>query len=108
MSLSFKDKLKNLRKERGLTLDELAIKTSSNKSYIWELENPRNGRKPITPSIDKLTLIADALSVTIDYFLRDDLNKTQEMEKEAFYRKFSKLTSDDQKRIDDMMSLWGK
>ena len=33
------DKIRDLRKEKKLTLDKLAELTGSSKSYIWELEN---------------------------------------------------------------------
>ena len=36
-------KIKELRKEKGLTLEQLAELIGSGKSYIWELENKGNG-----------------------------------------------------------------
>lgn len=32
-------KIHDLRKQKGLTLDQLAKQVNSSKSYIWELEN---------------------------------------------------------------------
>ena len=43
------DRIRNLRKEKGLTLDQLAEQSGSSKSYIWELENkspPRPSAEP--------------------------------------------------------------
>ena len=59
------DKIRALRKQKKLSLEQLAELTDSSKSYIWELEN-RDTRKP---SGEKLTRIAQALEVTTDYLL---------------------------------------
>ena len=53
------DKIRALRKQKKLSLEQLAELTDSSKSYIWELEN-RDTRKP---SGEKLTRIAQALEV---------------------------------------------
>ena len=49
------EKIRKLRKEKGLTLDKLADLTGSSKSYIWELEN----KNPPRPSAEKLAKIAE-------------------------------------------------
>jgi transcriptional regulator with XRE-family HTH domain len=56
-------RIRNLRKDRGLTLDALAAKSGCSKSYLWELEKRPHNR----PSAMKLAAIAQALGVTIDY-----------------------------------------
>jgi len=104
MTTSLGDKLKRHRQEKGYSLDKLAELTESSKSYLWELEN-RDTRKP---SAEKLTRVAQALGVTTDYLLDDTAAPDDEMRKEAFFRKFSKLTSDDQEKIKQMIDLWGK
>ena len=53
---------------KGLTLDQLAEKSGSSKSYLWELEN----KDPPRPSAEKLGGIAKALEVTVDYFMGSD------------------------------------
>lgn len=60
-----KDRIKTLRKEKRLTLQELADKAGSAKSYMWELEN---NDKPNT-SASLLLGIAAALDTTIEYLL---------------------------------------
>ena len=65
MTTSLGEKIRHHRQEKGYSLDKLAELTESSKSYIWELEN-RDTRKP---SAEKLTRIAQALSVTTDYLL---------------------------------------
>jgi len=104
MATSLGEKIKRHRQEKGYSLDKLADLTDSSKSYIWELEN-RDTRKP---SGEKLTRIAQALSVTTDYLLDESADPDEDVVREAFFRKFSKLDPDDKKRIEDMIEAWGK
>ena len=99
-----REKLRALRQEKGLSLDELARLSDSSKSYLWELEN-RDARKP---SAEKLQRIADILGVTTDYLLDDNATMDDAQIKEAFFRKFNRLEDDDKKRIQDMIDTWGK
>jgi len=104
MATSLGGKLRRHRQEKGYSLDKLAEITESSKSYLWELEN-RDTRKP---SAEKLTRIAQALSVTTDYLLDETATPNEEVMKEAFFRKFSKLGVEDQKKIEQMIDVWGK
>ena len=104
MTTSLGAKIKRHRQDKGYSLDKLADLTDSSKSYIWELEN-RDARKP---SGEKLTRIAQALSVTTDYLLDDSEEPGDAVLKEAFFRKFSKLEPDDQEKINQMIDMWGK
>ncbi len=104
MTTSLGAKIKRHRQEKGYSLDKLAALTDSSKSYIWELEN-RDARKP---SGEKLTRIAQALEVTTDYLLDESEEPGDEVLKEAFFRKFSKLDPSDQQKIKQMIDMWGK
>lgn len=104
MTDSLGDKIRKRRKEMELSLDELSDKTKTSKSYLWELEN-RNTRKP---SAEKLTKIAEVLEVTIDYLLDDSSSPSEEIIKEAFFRKFKKLDQKDRKKIEQIIDLWSK
>jgi len=104
MTTSLGAKIKRHRQEKGYSLDKLAELTDSSKSYLWELEN-RDTRKP---SGEKLTRIAQALEVTTDYLLDDSAEPSDEVLKEAFFRKFSKLDPEDQQKINQMIDMWGK
>ena len=104
MTTSLGDKLRRHRQEKGYSLDKLAEITESSKSYLWELEN-RDTRKP---SAEKLTRIAQALDVTTDYLLDESATPDEEVMREAFFRKFSKLKPEDQEKITDMIDLWSK
>ncbi len=98
------EKLKKHRLEKGYSLDKLAELTQSSKSYLWELEN-RDTRKP---SAEKLSRIAEALSITTDYLFNDSSEPDDKVLKEAFFRKFSKLNPEDQKKIQQMVDMWRK
>lgn len=106
MSNALGDKIRRLRKEKKLTLDELAKQADSSKSYIWELEN-RDTRKP---SAEKLMKIANVLDVTTEFLLDEKQSEPDENEvlKEALFRNFEKLGEDDQKRFMKMVKDWGK
>ncbi|MGA7383149.1 MAG: helix-turn-helix transcriptional regulator [Methylocella sp.] len=98
------DKIRKHRREKGYALDKLAKLTDSSKSYLWELEN-RDTRKP---SGEKLTRIAEALSVTTDYLLDESAEPNENILREAFFRKFNKLDPNDQKKIKQMIDVWRK
>ena len=103
MTTALGTKIRTLRKERGYTLERLAERASSSKSYIWEIEN----KTPPRPSADMLTRIAAALSVTIDYLIDDADTVTQEDAADrAFFRKFKKLDPADRARLRRMIELW--
>lgn len=108
MTLSLGEKIQQLRKKKGYSLDKLAELAESSKSYLWELENPRPGKKIIKPSAEKLAQIAKILSVTTDYLLDDSAQPNEEVIKEAFFRKFSQLDPTDKKRIEEMIESWGQ
>lgn len=85
MSSTLGRKVRELRKEKGFTLDQLATATDSSKSYMWEIEN-----KPVArPSAEKLNRIAAVLGVTPEYLADEGRTQaTADEFDEAFYRKF--------------------
>jgi transcriptional regulator with XRE-family HTH domain len=105
MSSRLGEKIRELRKAKGLTLEQLGEKTDSSKGYIWELEN-RDTRKP---SAEKLLKIAEALSVTTEYLLDDSKSNPEDsVVKDAFFRKFDKLNTSDKKKIMNIIDEWGE
>lgn len=104
MVSSLGEKIRRHRQLKGYSLDKLAELTDSSKSYIWELEN-RETRKP---SGEKLTKIAEALSVTTDYLLDESAEPDEQVIKEAFFRKLSKLDPEDRKKIEQLVDMWRK
>jgi len=103
MSSSLGQKVKNLRREKGMTLDQLAHATGSSKSYMWEIEN-----KPVArPSAEKLGRIAEVLGVTAEYLMDQDRTEPTDSELDvAFFRKFQSAdpaVKDKLKRILDVL-----
>ena len=103
MTTALGEKIQKLRKEKGLTLEQLAERADSSKSYIWELEN----KAPPRPSADKLSKIAAALSVTMDYLLDQEQRITEaDATDEMFFRKYRQMDPDIKKKIRKMVELW--
>jgi transcriptional regulator with XRE-family HTH domain len=99
--MKFGDRIKELRTKEGLTLDQLAQKTGSSKSYIWELEN----KNPPRPSAEKLSSIAGALGVTIDYLIGSDDQTLVQAEDTAFFRQYSSLPEKTRRQIREMARI---
>jgi transcriptional regulator with XRE-family HTH domain len=103
MSTSLGDKIRELRKKKGYTLEKLAELTESSKSYIWELEN----KNPPRPSGDKIARIASALGVTSDYLLdRTEKTNVAEATDQAFFRRYRKMQPATKEKIRRMVDLW--
>ncbi|MGH1457227.1 MAG: helix-turn-helix domain-containing protein [Alphaproteobacteria bacterium] len=105
MSNALGDKIRQLRKHHGLTLDELAKRADSSKGYIWELEN----RDTRNPSADKLMKIAEALETTADFLLDKTKSEPDADDMQAaLYRNFEKLDKEDKERFMKMVKDWSK
>lgn len=104
MANSLREKLRKHRQDAGYSLDELSRLSGTSKSYLWELEN----RDTLKPSAEKLSRIAEVLSVTTEYLLDDKADFDDAQMKEAFFRKFNKLDDEDKRRVEEMINLWGK
>lgn len=82
------DIIKKYRSEHNMSMQNFADLIKSSKSYVSMLEknsNPSTG-KPISPSLETLKLIADAMNVDIDYLLKmlDDNQEILLNEKEKY------------------------
>ena len=105
MSNILGDKIRRLRKAKGLTLEKLASHIGSGKSYIWELEN----RGVKRPSADKLAKLAQVLDVTTDYLVNDEQTEpSAEVVDQAFFRKFSQLDDRDKEKVREIVDIWGR
>lgn len=100
----FGKRIKELRTDRKMTLDQLADATGSSKSYIWELEN----KNPPRPSAEKLSGIAKALGVTVDYLLGTDEQTKAEAEDMAFFREYTELPRETREQLRDMAKILSK
>lgn len=105
MPSSLGEKIRALRKEKKLSLDNLADLTDSSKSYIWELENKDNPK----PSAEKTAKIAAVLGVTAEFLLSGTVTMPDaEVTDEAFFRKYKKMSEPDKKRIRQIIDAWGE
>lgn len=97
------DKLRALRQQKKLSLEQLAELTDSSKSYIWELEH----KDAPNPSADKLSKLAAALDVTTEYLL-SHATATPDIEvvDEAFFRKYKALPEPTKKQIRKILDAW--
>lgn len=99
------EKIRNLRKGKGLTLEGLAEQAGSSKSYIWELEN----KNPPRPSAEKVARIAEALGVTADFLVDEtETSPTTAVLDEAFYRQYRRLPDPTKEKIRQMVEIWSK
>ena len=64
------NKIKELRKDRNISQDELAEKINIDGRQISRYENDK-----MNPSIEVLIKIAEAFNISIDYLLFDDIPK---------------------------------
>ena len=95
-------KIRALRQEMRLTLDELASKTGSSKSYIWELENKPTGR----PSAEKIAKIAAVLSVTPEFLLNESrVSPTVSDRDQAFFRKYESLNQPTKEKLNRILDV---
>jgi transcriptional regulator with XRE-family HTH domain len=101
LSSKFSEKLRKLRVENDLTLDQLGEALGSSKAYVWQLENKKNAR----PSADLLLKIAATLKVDPEYLLDDSIEELAGKQRdETFFRKFQSLSEDDRLTIERIMS----
>lgn len=95
-------KIRNLRKERGLSLDLLASEADISKSYLWELEN----RDTANPTMDKLGKIAARLEVTTEYLLDSaETTPSDDVADRAFFRKYQQLPPETKQQIQDILKV---
>ena len=103
MATALGGKIKKLRNDKGLTLDKLAELSESSKSYVWELEN----KEPPRPSAEKLSKIASALGVTIEYLMDRESRVTEaDAIGEMFFRKYQNMDQDVKDKVRKMVDLW--
>ncbi|WP_027349568.1 helix-turn-helix domain-containing protein [Halotalea alkalilenta] len=97
------DKIRMLRKQKKLSLDQLAERTDSSKSYIWELENKDDPK----PSAEKIGKIAAVLEVTAEFLLTEATTTPDEaVVDEAFFRKYKTMSEPDKKKIRKILDAW--
>jgi transcriptional regulator with XRE-family HTH domain len=102
LASSLGQKIRTLRKDKGMTLENLAAATESSKSYIWELENKENAR----PSAEKMEKIAAALDVTAQYLIDETMDSpTVSVSDEAFFRKYRALDAPTKEKLEQILKV---
>ncbi len=97
------DKIRALRKQKKLSLEQLAEQTDSSKSYMWELEN----KDAPNPSAEKIARIAATLDVTTEFLLSTATSTPDgEVVDQAFFRKYQNLPELEKKKIRKIVSGW--
>jgi transcriptional regulator with XRE-family HTH domain len=95
MSVEFGQRLRKKREDKGLSQTELAEKTGLQPSAISHFEQGRR-----SPSFDNLRILADALSVTVDYLLgRQNESHAAGPTADQLFRNFEKLSAGDQETV---------
>ena len=103
MAITLGEKIRELRKQKGYTLEKMAELSDSSKSYIWEIEN----KNPPRPSADKIAKIASVLGVTSDYLVdTDESTPNPDTVDQAFFRKYRKMDPNTKQRIRQIVELW--
>ena len=101
MSEKFGEKLRRMRTSSNKTLEELANAVSSSKAYVWQLENKKNAK----PSAELLLRIASYFNQSPEFFLDDSQDEpTENQVEDAFFRKFQKLSGNDKRTIERIIS----
>lgn len=96
------NRVRELRRKRGLTLEGLAAKIESSKSYVWEIENKDVAR----PSAEKLSLIAAALETTTDYLLgAEAVTGGETLTDAAFFRRYQEMDPKSQEKLREMLKI---
>lgn len=101
MSETFGERLQRLRSEKKLTLEELAMKIESTKSYVWELENKPN----IRPSADLVYKLSKALKTTVGVLLGEQDPYELSGEDQVFFRNYQELGDTTKKRLSRIMDV---
>ena len=103
MPSPFGDKIRALRKQKKLSLEQLAELTDSSKSYMWELENKDDPK----PSAEKVARIATVLEVTTEFLMSDSVaTPGEEVIDEAFFRKYKTMPDTTKKQIRKILDSW--
>lgn len=102
MATQLGEKIRVERKRLKLTLDQLAERSGSSKSYIWELEN----RPVVRPSAEKISKIAEVLNVTAEYLLDNSKESPITSDRDlAFFRKYTKLDDDKKAQLEAILKV---
>ena len=106
MQDAFSDRLKALRKQRGISQAELAEQTEVHFTQISRYE-----RGETKPNADAVTKIAKALDTTVDYLMNgttDDLAENTGLEKEIItrFKQVQALPTEEKKTVLSLLDAY--
>ncbi len=93
-------RISELRKKKGMTLEALAEKIGSTKSYIWGLEN----KPSVRPSAEKIYQIAVELDTTVEYLLGKSVSE-DDNESQVFFREYQDLDLETKKKLNSILRV---
>lgn len=94
-------RLRKLRAKKELSLQELADRVNSTKSYLWELESG----KRTNPTIDLLTRLADELGTTVAWLVGEDAQSADEDQALGLmFRNLEQLEATDREIVKDLIN----
>lgn len=99
----FGSRLREARTQKGYTLQSLAQKAGTGAVYLGEIER---GLK--MPSLNSFIKIAEALDVSADYLLRNELSSGKDFIYDGIAEKLKKLTPKQRKTTADILDAYIK
>lgn len=99
INVHFRDNLKRLRVEKGLSQQELADLSGMSKNHISRMENGGQDN----PNIRTVVAIASALDVTVDDLIFGEAAKVNASQ---IVNKIEQLSDKDQESIKEMIKAW--
>jgi transcriptional regulator with XRE-family HTH domain len=102
MSTPFGEHLRRLRKDKGMTLEQVGQAAGISKSYVWELEN----RPAQRPSAQVMHNLATVLGVTVQDLLGEPAPVEGGPEDIAFFREYLGMSDADKERYRRMLELF--
>jgi transcriptional regulator with XRE-family HTH domain len=97
------EKIRTLRKNAGLTLDELALAIGASKSAVWELENKVKAR----PSAERINQLARVLKVTPEFLMNEKSDElpTESVADTAFFRRYQDLDGPTKQKLQEILEV---
>lgn len=105
--MSIGARIREKRKSKNWTLEQLANEIKSSKSYVWEIENDKK-----SISAEKLMNIATSLETTTDFLMggtdfiiQENANTDEGATDSAFYRKYSQMPKSTKTKLQKMLNV---
>lgn len=89
--MSFSSKLKELRLQRGLSLQEAADLIEISKTHFWDLETGKSKN----PSYDLLEKISNKFGISISSLVNEDIQSHENEELKVLFRQMNNLDQSD-------------